>query len=260
MLKAELVFANVLDGRIYESSGVAGQPLVYTNALPGRALPFAVYRQWKAPQGIVAEQFQLIAPSGKTTFRSEARARKMPGQMDIAQVLDVVDDAVLPELGVFLASFLIDGEVQGQVEFQVLLQQAPAALPKEIEDDLKKTDVIWVGVERDGRDRAIPAWFVYRNGRIYLVHALESKTNEQQIPGLPDASELVVVTRHKYRETRNQRFPATVRLITPEAPDWGDVAGLLADRRRDRHTPPGQLIQGWRSGCVIVELTPTVAV
>ena len=46
-------------------------------------------------------------------------------------------ELVLPELGVFLASFLIDGEVQGQVEFQVLLQQAPAALPKEIEDGFR---------------------------------------------------------------------------------------------------------------------------
>jgi hypothetical protein len=259
MQRAELVFANVLDTRIWESEGQGGQPLVYSISLPGRALPFIVARYWKAPQGFVVEHFELIAPSGKTAYANERRATRMIGQMDLTQLVDVVEDAVFDELGVYAASFLIEGDVQGQVEFQLLLQAAPQALPKEVEDALKKSDVIWVGEERDGRDRAVPVWFAYRQGRIYVLHTSDSDTGEQQIPGLPDAPELVVVTRRKGRDTRADRFHAAVRLIEPDDPEFEGLAGLLADRRRDRHGPPQDAIKKWRSSCLIAELTPEVA-
>jgi hypothetical protein len=259
MQRAELVFANVLDTRIWESEGQGGQPLVYSISLPGRALPFIVARYWKAPQGFMSEHFELIAPSGKTAYATQARATRMIGQMDLTQLVDVVEDAVFDELGVYAASFLIDGDVQGQVEFQLLLQAAPQSLPKEVEDALKKSDVIWVGEERDGRDRAVPVWFAYRQGRIYVLHTSDSDAGEQQIPGLPDAPELVVVTRRKGRDTRADRFHAAVRLIEPDNPEFEGLAGLLADRRRDRHGPPQDAIKKWRSSCLIAELTPEVA-
>jgi hypothetical protein len=259
MQRAELVFANVLDTRIWESEGQGGQPLVYSISLPGRALPFIVARYWKAPQGFMSEHFELIAPSGKTAYATQARATRMIGQMDLTQLVVVVEDAVFDELGVYAASFLIDGDVQGQVEFQLLLQAAPQSLPKEVEDALKKSDVIWVGEERDGRDRAVPVWFAYRQGRIYVLHTSDSDAGEQQIPGLPDAPELVVVTRRKGRDTRADRFHAAVRLIEPDNPEFEGLAGLLADRRRDRHGPPQDAIKKWRSSCLIAELTPEVA-
>ncbi|MGH2663711.1 MAG: hypothetical protein ACRDH8_13105 [Actinomycetota bacterium] len=258
MPKAELVFANVLDGRIWESEGEGGVPVVYTISLPGRALPFTVVRSWKAPQGYVAEHFELVAPSGKVAYASEPVVRKMPGQMDLTTLTDVVTDAQLQELGIYAASFLIDGEIQGQVEFQAMLT-APTALPKEVEDAIKKSDVLWVGEERNGRDRAVPVWFAYNQGRIYILHTDDREAGEQQIPGLPDAVELVVVTRHKYRETRAGRFHAAVRLIEPTSPEFDQLAGMLADRRRDRHGPPEEAIKRWKSSCVIAELTPSVA-
>jgi hypothetical protein len=253
--QAELVFANIVDRRIWETDGEAGIPLVYVISLPGRALPFVAARYWKAPQGIVTEHFELVAPSGRTAYASERKVRRMTGQMDLTQIADVVEDAVLEELGIYAASFLIDGEVQGQIEFQVLVQ-APGAVPSEIEEGLKKTDVIWVGVEANGRDRAVPVWFAYDGGRIYLLHSDDRASGEQQIPGLPDAPELVVVTRHKYRETRSTRFHAAVRLIEPASPEFDQRAAILADRRRDRHGPPEDAIKKWKSSCVIAELTP----
>jgi hypothetical protein len=258
--KAELVFANVLDTRIWESQGQGGQPLVYTISLPGRALPFIVARYWKAPQGFVAESFELIAPSGKTAYATAPKATRMLGQMDLTQLVDVVEDAVFSELGVYAASFFIDGEVEAQAEFQLLLQAAPQALPKEVEDALKKSDVIWVGEERNGRDRAVPVWFAYRQGRIYVLHSSDAAAGEQTIPGLPDAPEVVVVTRRKGRDTRADRFHAAVRLIEPENPEFAGLAAVLADRRRDRHGPPQEAISKWRSSsCLIAELTPEVA-
>jgi hypothetical protein len=104
----------------------------------------------------------------------------------------------------------------------------------------------------------VPVWFVYDNGRIYLLHSDERESGEQQVPGLPDAAELVVVTRWKYRETRANRFHAAVRLIEPTSPEFEALAGMLADRRRDRHGPPQEAIKKWKSSCVIAELTPSV--
>jgi len=126
--KAELVFANVVDVRSWEAEGQGATPLVYTISIPGRALPFVVVRYWKAPQGYVAERVELIAPSGKTAYRSEEHVRRMTGQMDLTPIADVVEDALFEEAGVYAASFLIDGEVQGQVEFQLMLA-APGAVP-----------------------------------------------------------------------------------------------------------------------------------
>src|SRR5205085_1469569 len=79
---------------------------------------------------------------------------------------------------------------------------------------------------------------------------------EQTVPGLPDATELVVITRRKYRETSLDRFHAAVRLL--DGPEWDQAAALLADRRRDRHGPPGQPVKRWKGSCAIAELTPIV--
>jgi hypothetical protein len=176
--------------------------------------------------------------------------------MDLTRIDDVVEDAIFEELGIYAASFQIDGVTEGQVEFQLLLQ-APVASP-EIEEAIKRTDVLWVGTEQNGRDRAVPVWFVYDKGRIYVLHSDQRDSGEQQVPGLPDAAELVVLTRWKYRDTRATRFHAAVRVIEPASAEFDQVAPLLADRRRDRHGSPQDAIRKWKASCVIAELTPSV--
>jgi hypothetical protein len=256
--RAELVFATVVDRRILESEGEAAAPVVFTISIPGRALPFTTVRYWKAPQGYVEEHVELVAPSGRIAYRTEERVRRMTGQMDLTRVADEIEDAFLEEAGIYAASFVIDGEVQGQIEFQVLLT-VPGAVPPEVEDAIKKSDVLWVGMEANGRDRTLPVWFAYDGGRIYLLHCEDQATGEQQVPGLPDAAELVVVTRHKYRDTRAGRFHAAVRLVEPDSPEFDGLAAVLADRRRDRHGPPQEAIKNWKtSSCVIAELTPSL--
>ena len=156
----------------------------------------------------------------------------------------------------YAASFLLDGEVVGQTEFQTVLQAAPEKLDKEFEDGLRKSDVIWVGVEHDGREVTIPAWFAYRNGKIYLLSSNEPSLEEQTVPGLPDAQDLIVVTRRKYRDTSLSQFHAAARSL--EGQEWEQAAALLADRRRSRVGPPEDSIKRWRGACTIAELTPIV--
>ncbi|HXF56725.1 MAG TPA: hypothetical protein VNO34_03975 [Actinomycetota bacterium] len=256
MPAGELVFANVLDLRQREAEGEMAQGLVYLLAPGTRALPFVVVRDWKAPTGYLVEEVQLVSPSGRVAHRVGPRPRWMSGSMDLTRVEDVVEDAFLEELGVYLASFLLEGEVLGQTEFQVVLQAPPARFPREVEDGLRKSDVAWIGIEFEGRDVTVPAWFVYQNGKIYVLSSKEPSLEEQSIPGLPDARDLVVITRRKYRDTALGRFHAAVRIL--EGPEWERAAALLADRRRDRHGPPEAAIRRWRDTCVIAELTPIV--
>jgi hypothetical protein len=257
MPAGELIFANVLDVRQRAGEGDTAEGLVYLLSIPARALPFAVVRDWKAPTGYLEEEVQLVAPSGKVIYRIGPAARYLVGSMDLTRFEDVVEDAVFEEVGIYVASFLLAGEILGQTEFQVVLQAAPDKLPKEVDDGLKKSDVAWIGVEYQGRDVAVPAWFVYRGGKIYVLSSKEPSLDEQSVPGLPDSHDLVVITRRKYRDTSLGRFHAAARLL--EGPEWEDAAKFLADRRRDRHGPPEEAIKRWRGTCAIAELTPIVA-
>ena len=231
--------------------------LIYLLSLPARAFPFAVIRDWKAPTGYLPEEVQLTAPSGRVAYRIGPEPRYLFGSMDLTRFENVVEDAVFDELGVYLASFLLNGELMGQTEFQVILQAAPEKLGKDVEDGLRKSDVIWVGVEYEGRDVTIPAWFTYRNGKIYVLSSNEPNLEEQTVPGLPDARDLVVITRRKYRDTALGRFHAAARVL--DGQEWEQAAALLADRRRSRVGPPQDSIKRWRGSCAIAELTPILA-
>jgi hypothetical protein len=257
MATGELVFANVVDARVYQDQGVDGPAGIYLVAVPGRALPFVVHRAWKAPVGFVSEEFRLIAPSGRLAYRWGPEVRRMVGAMDLTVEAEPVSDAILEETGTFVASFIIDGWVLGEIEFPVWVQEETSSLPKAVEDGLKRSDVIWVGVEENGKDRTIPAWFVYRQGKIFLLSRKEPGSDEQTVPGLPSTRDLVVVTRRKGRDTSLDRFHAATRIL--EGDEWESAAKLLADRRRDRHGPPDEAIERWRDTAYIAELTPVVA-
>lgn len=256
MARGELIFANVLDVRQRAADGEAADGLVYLLSVPSRALPFVIVRDWKAPTGILPEAVELTAPSGNVAHRIGPVPRRLVGSMDLTRFEDEVDAAVFDEVGTYLASFLLDGEVLGQTEFQVVIQAPAEKLPQDVEEGLKKSDVAWIGVEHEGRDVTVPAWFVYRGGKLYVLSSHEPSLQEQTIPGLPDAQDLVVVTRRKYRDTSLGRFHAAARIL--EGSEWDEAARLLADRRRDRHGPPEDAIKRWRDSCAIAELTPVV--
>jgi hypothetical protein len=258
MATGELVFANVLDVRAYRAQGADAPAGIYLVATPGRALPFVAHRAWKAPTGFVSEEFRLIAPSGSVAYRWGPEVRRMRGSMDLTVEADTISDAFLTETGTYVASFIIDDYLLGEIEVPVWLQEG-ATLPKPVEDGLKRSDVIWIGVEENGKDHTIPAWFVYRQGKIFVLSQREKvpdAPDEQVIPGVPQRKDVVVVTRRKGRDTSLDRFHAALRVL--EGDEWEKAAALLADRRRDRHGPPGEAIERWRDSAYIAELTPVV--
>lgn len=252
----ELVFANVVDDRVWTVDGERAAPGVYLVGSPGRALPFTMYRAWKVPTGVVSEEIQFYGPSGRLVYRWGPHVRRMLGSMDLTIETDRVADAHFDETGAYLASFVLEGEIVGEVELPVYVQTAATKLPREVEDGFRKSDVIWVGVEVNGTRRSVPAWFAYRNGKVYVLSKREPGPEEQSIPGLPGAHELIITTRRKGRETALDEFPAAVRLL--EGPEWEEIAKVLVDRRRSRVGPPADSLNRWRGTCDIAELTPLV--
>lgn len=256
MTHGELISAAVVDKRVWEAYGENASDGVYLVGQPGPALPFVVFRAWKVPTGFVSEEIRFVGPSGRTVHRWGPTVRRMKGAMDLTIELDVVEDAVLEETGTYLASFILDDEIVGELEFPVYVQAAAQRLPKETEDGLRKSDVIWVGTRYDGQRKTAPVWFAYKDGKIYLLSRREPGTDEQSVPGVPDAPELVVVTRRKGRDTALQEFNAAQRVL--DGQEWETAAKLLVDRRRSRVGPPEESITRWRGSCDIVELTPNV--
>jgi hypothetical protein len=255
-LVGELVAAAVVDQRVWDTQGNMAPDGVYLVGQPGPALPFVVFRAWKVPIGFVTEEIRFIGPSGRTIHRWGPQVRRMAGAMDLTTEIDTVTDAVFDETGIYVASFILDGQIVGELEFPMFVQSAPTKLAKETEDGLKKSDIIWVGTEVGQRRTLMPAWFAYRNGRIYLVSQRVPGPEDQTVPGVPDAQELVVVTRRKGRDTSLEEFRASQRKL--EGAEWEEAAKLLADRRRSRVGPPQDAIKRWRTTCDIVELVPNV--
>jgi hypothetical protein len=253
----ELVAAAVVDERVWQAEGESAPDGVYLVGQPGPAMAFVIFRAWKVPVGFVTEEIRLVGPSGRTIYRWGPQVRRMVGAMDLTTEVDVIRDAAFDESGTYLASFILDGQIVGELEFPMHVQVAAAKLPKVTEDSLKKTDVIWVGHEERGRRVTAPAWFGYKNGRILLVSQRDPGPAEQSVPGVPDAHELIVVTRRKGRDTSMEEFTAAQRVL--EGAEWEEAAKVLADRRRSRVGAPADSIARWRGSCDIVELVPNVS-
>lgn len=253
MTVGELVVATIVDRRVWDAEGERGAPGIYLAGVPGRAYPFTMYRAWKIGTGMVSEEVRFYGPSGRMAHRWGPVARRMLGSMDLTVETDVVEDGTFEETGLHLASFIVDGEVVAEVEVPVHLQQAPTKLAKEIEDGLRKSDVIWIGARVGSSDRSAPVWFSYRNGRIYVLSSREPGA-EQSVPGIPGVHEVTITTRRKGRDTSLDAFPAAVRLL--EGAEWEDAAKALSDRRRSRVGAPAESIARWRGACTIAELTP----
>jgi hypothetical protein len=265
MALGELVFANVVDLRVFKAEGEQGATAIYTLGTTGHALPFVVYRAWKVAQGTVPEEIRLFGPSGRLAHRWGPQVRRMRGMMDLTIERDVIEDAHLPETGIHLVSFVVADEILSELEVPVYRQAPVQKLPKEVEDGLKRSDVIWVGPHNGAASAwpnpsgAVPVWFAFRQGLLYLVSRTDPDPKEEQtVPGITDTKEVEVTTRRKGRDTALDRFPASVRVL--EGAEYDEAIKFLADRRRSRPGPPAEWIARTKKTCVIAELTPIIDV
>ena len=254
----ELVAAAVVDQRVWDAQGNMAPDGIYLTGQPGPALPFVLFRAWKIAVGTVREEVRLYGPTGRMIYRWGPEYRRMEGTFDLTTEVDVVTGAVFDESGTYAAAFIVDDQVVGEIQLPVFVQAAPTKLPKDTEDGLKKSDVIWVGVEHGGTRTTIPAWFAYKNGKIYVLSQRVAGPEEQTVPGVGASREMIVVTRRKGRDTSLEEFTVAPRVL--EGEEWEEFAKVLVDRRRSRVGPPADSLARWRGKCDILELTPNVPV
>ena len=131
LIAGELVAAAVVDARVWESQGDISPDGIYLTGQPGPALPFILFRAWKIPVGIVQEEVRLFGPSGRMIFRWGPEYRRMAGMFDLTTEVDRVPHAVFDESGTYVASFVVDGQVLGEIEVPIYVQAEPPALDKE---------------------------------------------------------------------------------------------------------------------------------
>jgi len=252
----ELVAAAAVDRRVWEAEGENASDGIYLTGQPGPALPFVLFRAYKVPVGFVQEEIRFFGPSGRLIWRWGPQIQRMAGMFDLTTLVDAVDHAVFDETGTYVASFIVDEQVLGEIELPVFVQLSPTKLPKDAEDGFRKSDVAWIGTVVRGRRRTIPSWFAYKDGKLYVLSQREPGPQEQTIPGAADAKEWVVVTRRKGRDTSLDEYTASARKL--EGAEWEQAAKVLVDRRRSRVGPPADSLQRWRTTCDIYELTPNV--
>jgi len=253
----ELVAAAAVDERVWQTQGDTAPDGIYLTGQPGPALPFVLFRAWKVPVGFVREEVRLYGPSGRMIFRWGPEYRRMVGMFDLTTEVDVIRDAAFDETGTYVASFIVDDQVVGEIDVPVYVQAPSTSLPKDTEDGLKRSDVIWVSAtDRAGRTSSVPAWFAYKDGRIYVLSQREPGPEEQTVPGIGEVRELTVTTRRKGRDTSLQEFTVAPRVL--EGPEWEAAARVLVDKRKSRVGPPDESLQRWRGACDILELTPNV--
>ena len=125
LIAGELVAAAVVDARVWESQGDISPDGIYLTGQPGPALPFVLFRAWKIPVGIVQEEVRLFGPSGRMIFRWGPEYRRMAGMFDLTTEVDRVPHAVFDESGTYVASFVVDGQVLGEIEVPVYVQAEP---------------------------------------------------------------------------------------------------------------------------------------
>jgi len=191
LIAGELVAAAVVDARVWESQGNVSPDGIYLTGQPGPALPFVMFRAWKVPVGIVQEEVRLFGPSGRMMFRWGPEYRRMAGMFDLTTEVDHVERAVFEETGMYVASFVIDDQVLGEIEVPVYVQAEPPALDKSVEEGLKKSDVIWVGADVGGKRKTVPAWFAYKY--LNALRGNEIPSTDDQVLAAADGDRTTVV-------------------------------------------------------------------
>jgi len=145
--------------------------------------------------------------------------------------------------------FSVEDEVPWGQHQQV---QAGAATSSAISESLKKSTIMWLRWNNDGRQHTMPVWYLFdqKADRVYVL----SGERQQTLPGADKMRECDVILRWKGRNASVAELPAQVRVIKGEDPDWTEIADRIAEKRLNIPGAPEDTAQRWRDECVILEL------
>jgi hypothetical protein len=120
--------------------------------------------------------------------------------------------------------------------------------PRLVEEAMKKASVAWVSVDgHPGR----PVWCLPADGALWVV----SGPGEQQLPGLSSARTVLVTLRGDHGG-RIVTWRAAVTRLSPDTPQWQQIAPQLAAKRLNAPDDPAALVQRWAHDRTVYGLTP----
>lgn len=130
--------------------------------------------------------------------------------------------------------------------------QAGAATSSAISESLKKSTIMWLRWNAEGREHTMPVWYVYdqKVDRIYVL----SGERQQTLVGAETMKECDVILRWKGRNASVAELPAQVRVIRGDDPDWTTIGDKIAEKRLNIPGAPEDTAVRWRDECVILEL------
>ena len=270
MARAELHYALVLDREIYEASAVDASlldPVVRVGSLPGDARPVVVLRDYQGPQGAYTEYCTITDPRGVEVARTRTRLIELRGEMFEDRITTVITGLRIESGGEHELHCFVDDTEVGSIP--VFLEiglggDVRVALEETFKKALSKGSVAWLSVPRPtkttGRGRlrrttspehTQAVWFVLQGTTVYVLNG----PTEQQVPGLPGASEVFITARSKDLRSKVSRVPAAVRQVPKDDPLWDRVASTALGKRLNLADGDGAL-ERWRSRCELFELTP----
>lgn len=123
-------------------------------------------------------------------------------------------------------------------------------IPALIEESMKRSSLVWITYEADGRSRAV--WHGWADGVAYVV----SGGPEQELPGVEWVQRAVVTSRAKETHARLVSWVASVETLVPWTDEWHEAVNVLSPDRLNAATVSA-LGEVWAGESVITRLTPT---
>jgi hypothetical protein len=266
MPRAALHNALVLDREIYEASKVDASlldPIVRVEGgLPGSARPIAVVRDYQGPQGASVEYFVLADGRGREIVRSATRRIELRGEMFEDRFVDVINHVRIERGDEHAMTFFVNDQEVATIPVFVEsgLGGDPVIAAKEtLNKALSKGMVVWLTIpaaeptsrKSKPKPHTQPVWYVWTDGKVYVLDG----PTEQQVPGLPQAEQVMITARSKDLRSRVSDIPASVAVIPNDTEQFDLIARMALGRRLNLPDGDGAL-ERWRSRCVLLELTP----
>lgn len=123
-------------------------------------------------------------------------------------------------------------------------------IPALIEESMKRSSLVWISYEADGRSRAV--WHGWDDGVAYVV----SGGPEQDLPGIEWVRQAVVTSRARETHARLVSWVAAVESLVPWTDEWHEAVNVLSPDRLNAATV-NALGEVWAGESVISRLTPT---
>lgn len=255
MSRVTVLSALAFDIDTYETTGVADPIIRVDGSLPGRSRPFGINRVYKGSQGMYEEVLVIADADGTVIWESTPRVIELRGMMfeDLFRrtVTDRIDIADNREHTLVL---YLDGRIAGRVPVFIDAPQdvrSAGVLADAAETALKKGSIMWLTIpQRDGANVSRPAWYVQQGQKLFVLKG----GDEQELPGLEDASTVTVTVKSKDVKAAIGDLVADVRVVTDEG-EFERVAGLGLGKRLNL-TDGDSALQRWKDTCTLVELTP----